>query len=195
MGVHILSHVATKIFFMLERQATSGNTLWRATYVHHFLNLTLCSRSRCGARGAMTVGCKPSSTSIHYSTLNATWEVVAFSISAQAGVHLLPVNIVGLQPTSCVAPAPRAKLIDEIQRIVDAHRNYALQGPCKTDSIFTDSLPGYLRLCCFAIGGKRRKEPRSPATASHPGNLTGFELSAKVNKQRRYFLFQSDCLL
>ena len=25
------------------------------------------------------------------------------------------------------------------------------------------SLPGYLRLCCFAIGGKRRKDPHSPA--------------------------------
>ena len=31
------------------------------------------------------------------------------------------------------------------------------------------SLPGYLRLCCFAtkpIGGKRREEPRSPAMSS-----------------------------
>ena len=28
-------------------------------HVHDSLNLTLCSRSRCGAREAMTVGCKP----------------------------------------------------------------------------------------------------------------------------------------
>ena len=28
-------------------------------HVHDSLNLTLCSRGRCGAREAMTVGCKP----------------------------------------------------------------------------------------------------------------------------------------
>ena len=32
-------------------------------------------------------------------------------------------------------------------------------GPSRTASL----LPGYLRLCCF--GGKRREEPRSPATS------------------------------
>ena len=31
-------------------------------HVHDSLNLTLCSRSRCGAREAMTVGCKPTTS-------------------------------------------------------------------------------------------------------------------------------------
>ena len=36
---------------------------------------------------------------------------------------------------------------------------------------------------------------RAPKAHADPGNLTGSELTAKVNKQRRYFLFQSDSLL
>ena len=32
-------------------------------HVHDSLNLTLCSRSRCGALEAMTVGCKPTTSS------------------------------------------------------------------------------------------------------------------------------------
>ena len=41
--------------------------------------------------------------------------------------------------------------------------------------------------CKRALAAAARAQPR-------PGILTGSELSAKVNKQRMYFLLQSDCL-
>ena len=39
-------------------------------HVHDSLNFTLCSRSRCGARKAMTVGCKPTKANMRTTTTN-----------------------------------------------------------------------------------------------------------------------------
>ena len=59
--------------------------------------------------------------------------------------------------------------------------------PASRASVHLQLLRAPSLACKRALAAAARAQPR-------PGILTGSELSAKVNKQRMYFLLQSDCL-
>ena len=93
--------------------------------------ITLCSRSRCGAREAMTVGCKPTRTLSTKIEINQNQNVASPSLIRDSGIlQELPCRFTTYRHCFArVAPAPRAKLIDsKIQRIVEARRPSRIAG-------------------------------------------------------------------
>ena len=111
------------------------------------------------------------------SRFSAVWVKAALQCCWPLGVPVWVVMVVGLQPTVIASRAPHLLLeqsVMTIQRIVDVHRpsrSWSSEGipfiavsHIRTRTFgfkLLNSLPGDLRLCCFAIGGKRREEPSS----------------------------------
>ena len=94
---------------------------------------TLCSRSRCGAREAMTA------VNLQTITKQVAGAYARCARGVREGVWVgnIILKVICIWLNSWKKFEPR----------------------------FSPSLPGHLRLFCFAtIGGKRREEPRSPAT-------------------------------